>query len=112
MDIIIHMYQNMVMLFLNHIDQCLYYLNVLNVNIIKVFPIINFNFYFGVKEKKLNQIKFINSFKYDLYKIQNLLSIHIFLNNLDKNSDNTLKLDPLNNSFFFNFNNLTNLADN
>ena len=84
----------------------------LNVNIIKVFPIIDFNFYFRVEEKKLSQIKFINPFKYDLYKTQNLLSTHHFLNSLDQNSDINLKLDPLNNNFFFNFNNLTNLADN
>ena len=84
----------------------------LNVNIIKVFPIIDFNFYFNVEEKKLSQIKFINPFKYDLMKTQNLLNTHHFLNSVDKNSDINLKLDPLNNDFYFNFNNLTNLADN
>ena len=84
----------------------------LNINIIKVFPIIDFNFYFNIEEKKLSQIKFINPFKYDLMKTQNLLSTHHFLNSLDKNSDINLKLDPLNNDFYFNFNNLTNLADN
>ena len=84
----------------------------LNVNIIKVFPIIDFNFYFNVEEKKLSQIKFINPFKYDLMKTQNLLNTHHFLNSLDKNSDINIKLDPLNNDFYFYFNNLTNLADN
>ena len=84
----------------------------LNINIIKVFPIIDFNFYFNVEEKKLSQIKFINPFKYDLNKTQNLLNTHHFLNSIDKNSDINLKLDPLNNDFYFNFNNLTNLADN
>ena len=84
----------------------------LNINIIKVFPIIDFNFYFRVEEKKLSQIKFINPFKYDLTKTQSLLNTHHFINSIDKNSDINLKLDPLNNNFFFNFNNLTNLADN
>ena len=84
----------------------------LNINIIKVFPIVDFNFYFRVEEKKLSQIKFINPFKYDIMKTQNLISTHHFLNSLDKNSDINLKLDPLNNNFYFNFNNLTNLADN
>ena len=84
----------------------------LNVNIVKVFPIIDFNFYFNVEEKKLSQIKFINRYKDDLMKTQNLLNTHHFLNSLDKNSDINLRLDPLNNDFYFNFNSLTNLADN
>ena len=84
----------------------------LNINIIKVFPIIDFNFYSYIEEKKLSQIKFVNPFKYDLMKTQDLLNTHHFLNSIDKNSDINLKLDPLNNDFYFNFNNLTNLADN
>ena len=84
----------------------------LNVNIIKVFPIIDFEFYFNVEEKKLSQIKFFNPFKYNSSKSQKLLRTHHFINSLDKNSDINIKLDPLTNDFFFNFNNLTNLADN
>ena len=84
----------------------------LNVNIVKVFPIIDFNFCFNVEEKKLSQIKFINRYKDNLMKTQNLLNTHHFLNSLDKNSDINLRLDPLNNDFYFSFNNLTNLADN
>ena len=84
----------------------------LNINIVKVFPIIDFNFYFRVEEKKLSQIKFANPFKNDIKKSQNLLNTHHFINSLDKNSDINLKLNPLNNNFYFNFNNLTNLADN
>jgi hypothetical protein len=84
----------------------------LNVNIIKVFPIIDFEFNFNVEEKKLSQIKFFNPFKYDTAKSLELLKTHHFINSLDKNSDINIKLDPLTNDFFFNFNNLTNLADN
>ena len=84
----------------------------LNVNIIKVFPIIDFEFYFNVEEKKLSQIKFFNPFKYDTSKSQELLKTHHFINSIDKNSDINIKLDPLTNDFYFNFNNLTNLADN
>ena len=84
----------------------------INVNIIKVFPIIDFEFYFNVEEKKLSQIKFYNPFKYDTSKSQKLLKTHHFINSLDKNSDINIKLDPLTNDFFFNFNNITNLADN
>ena len=73
----------------------------LNINIIKVFPIIDFNFYSYIEEKKLSQIKFVNPFKYDLMKTQNLLNTHHFLNSIDKNSDINLKLDPLNNDFYF-----------
>ena len=84
----------------------------LNVNILKVFPIIDFEFYYNVEEKKLSQIKFFNPFKYDTSKSQELLKTHHFINSLDKNSDINIKLDPLTNNFFFYFNNLTNLADN
>ena len=84
----------------------------LKVNIIKVFPIIDFKFYFNVEEKKLSQIKFFNPFKYNTPKSQKLLSNHHFINSVDKNSDINIKLDPLTNNFFFNFNNITNLADN
>ena len=84
----------------------------MNVNIVKVFPIVDFEFYFNVEEKKLSQIKFRNPYKYDMVETHNLLNTHHFINSLDKNSDINLKLDPLNNDFFFNFNNLTNLADN
>ena len=84
----------------------------LNVNIIKVFPVVDFEFRFNVEEKKLSQIKFFNPFKYNTPKSQNLLKTHHFINSIDKNSDINIKLDPLTNDFFFNFNNLTNLADN
>ena len=84
----------------------------MNINIIKVFPIIDFQFYFNVEEKKLSQINFYNPFKYNSSKSQNLLKTHHFINSIDKNSDITIKLNPLTNDFFFNFNNLTNLADN
>ena len=84
----------------------------INVNIIKVFPIIDFEFYFNVEEKKLSQIKFYNPFKNDTSKSQKLLRTHHFINSIDKNSDIYIKLDPLTNDFFFNFNNITNLADN
>ena len=84
----------------------------LNVNILKVFPIIDFEFYYNVEEKKLSQIKFFNPFKNDTSKSQELLKTHHFINSLDKNSDINIKLDPLTNNFFFYFNNLTNLADN
>ena len=84
----------------------------LNVNIIKVFPIIDFEFYYNVEEKKLSQIKFFNPFKYNTKESLELLKTHHFINSLDKNSDINIKLDPLTNDFFFNFNNLTNLADN
>ena len=84
----------------------------LNVNIIKVFPIIDFEFYFNIEEKKLSQIKFFNPFKYDTAKSRELLKTHHFINSIDKNSDINIKLDPLTNDFFFNYNNLTNLADN
>ena len=84
----------------------------LNVNIIKVFPVIDFEFYFNVEEKKLSQIKFFNPFKFNTSKSQKLLKTHHFINSIDKNSDINIKLDPLTNDFFFNFNNLTNLADN
>ena len=84
----------------------------LKVNIIKVFPIIDFEFYFNVEQKKLSQIKFFNPFKYNTSKSQKLLKTHHFINGIDKNSDINIKLDPLTNNFFFNFNNITNLADN
>ena len=84
----------------------------LNVNIIKVFPLIDFEFYYNVEEKKLSQIKFFNPFKYNTKESLELLKTHHFINSLDKNSDINIKLDPLTNDFFFNFNNLTNLADN
>ena len=84
----------------------------LKVNIVKVFPVIDYEFLFNVEEKKLSQIKFFNPFKYNTAKSHNLLKTHHFINSLDKNSDINIKLDPLTNDFFFNFNNLTNLADN
>ena len=84
----------------------------MNINIVKVFPIIEFEYYFNVEEKKLSQIKFRNPFKYNMMLTNNLLNTHHFINSIDKNSDINIKLDPLNNDLFFNFNNLANLADN
>ena len=84
----------------------------MSINIIKVFPIVDFEFYYNVEEKKLSKIKFINPFKFNTERSKELLKTHHFLNGLDKNSDINIKLDPLSNDFFFNFNNLTNLAEN
>ena len=84
----------------------------LNVNIIKVFPIIDFEFYFNIEEKKLNQIQFPNPFKNNSANPRELLKTYHYINSIDKNSDINIKLDPLTNDLFFNFNNLTNLADN
>ena len=37
----------------------------MNINIVNVFPIIDFEFYHNVHQKKLSLIKFINPFKFN-----------------------------------------------
>ena len=79
----------------------LYYMNI---NIVNVFPIIDFEFYHNVPQKKLSLIKFINPFKFNNEKTQRLLNYYYFLN---INSKPEIKLDSSTNDFYFKYNDLT-----
>ena len=82
----------------------------MNIEITNVFPIIDFEFYQNVPQKKLSHIKFINPFKFNNEKTQRLLNYYTF-NNDDSTSE--ILLDSKTNNFYFKYNdNIENNSNN
>ena len=79
----------------------LYYMNI---EITNVFPVIDFEFYHNVPQKKLSLIKFINPFKFNNEKTQRLLNYYTFIND---GSSSEIKLDSTTNNFYFKYNDNT-----
>ena len=86
----------------------------LKVKIIKVFPIIDFDFYYRKPEGKNKKIVFINPYKnLTVLKSKELLSNYIFLNGIDyKNFIPEIKMDQKTNDFYFIFDNNLDFVNN
>ena len=88
----------------------------LNIEIFKVFPIIDFEFYYNIPENKSQKIKFINPCKESIIKSNELLKNFIYLNTVDNEKNGIenieIQLDQKTHEFFFEFNNNFNLGEN
>ena len=86
----------------------------LKVQILKVFPIIDFEFYYKKPKEENLKIDFINPFKnMTVAKSKQLLNNYIFLNGIDyKNYIPTIKMDQKTNDFYFIFNNNLDFVNN
>jgi hypothetical protein len=82
----------------------------MSINIIKVFPVVDFEFFYNVSRKKLSLIKFINPFKYNKNKTNILLNNYKFIYNGNLNSE--IKIDSISNEFYFKYNDLTDNFNN
>ena len=89
-------------------------INCLKVKILKVFPIIDFEFLYKKSKESNKKIEFINPFKnMTVVKSKQLLSNYIFLNGIDyKNYIPEIKMDPKTNEFYFIFNNNLDFVSN
>ena len=104
-------------LFINSIfiyDKNGYLINNLKIKIMKVFPIIDFEFYYKKSKEENKKINFINPLKkMTVIKSKQLLSNYIFLNGKDyKNYIPEIKIDPKTNNFYFIFNNNLDFVNN
>ena len=86
----------------------------LKVQILKVFPIIDFEFYYKKPKEENLKIDFINPFKnMTVVKSKQLLNNYIFLNGIDyKNYIPNIKMDQKTNDFYFIFNNNLDFVNN
>ena len=91
----------------NQNNICIYFMSI---NIIKVFPVIDFEFYYNVSSRKLSLIKFINPFKFNKNKTNILLNNYKFIYNGNLNSE--IKIDSMSNEFYFKYNDLTDNIQN
>ena len=91
----------------NNNNICIYFMSI---NIIKVFPVVDFEFYYNVSKKKLSLIKFINPFKFNKNKTNILLNNYKFIYNGNLNSE--IKIDSISNEFYFKYNDLTDNFNN
>ena len=76
----------------------------MNIEITNVFPVIDFEFYHNVPQKKLSHINFINPFKFNNEKTQRLLNYYTFIND---GSSSEIILDTKTNNFYFKYNDNT-----
>ena len=86
----------------------------LNVKIEKVFPIIDFEFYYRIKKGTNKKIEFLNPYKYsNIIKSKQLLKNYVFVNG-NKNEYNTpiIEINEKTNDFYFIFNYNSDFVDN
>ena len=86
----------------------------LKVKIEKVFPIIDFDFYYRISKGNNKKIEFLNPYKYSsIIKSKQLLKNCVFING-NKNIYNTpkIEMDEKTNDFYFIFNNNSDFVDN
>ena len=86
----------------------------LKVKIIKVFPIIDFEYYYKNPKGSNQKIEFFNPYKnMTIIKSKQLLSNYIFLNGIDyKNYIPEIKMEQKSNNFYFFFNNNLDFVNN
>ena len=91
-----------------------YPINNLEIKIVKVFPIIDFEFYYKKPKESNKKIEFINPLKnMTVIKSKEILSNYIFLNGNDyKNFIPEIKMDQKTNDFYFIFNNNLDFVNN
>lgn len=84
------------------------------VKVLKVFPIIDFEYYYMIPKGKNEKIVFLNPYKnMTVIKSKQLLSNYIFLNGIDyKNYIPEIKMDQQTNDFYFIFNNNLDYTNN
>ena len=86
----------------------------MKVKILKVFPIIDFEYFYKKPKEQNKKINFINPYKYlTVSKSKQLLSNYVFLNGIDyKNFIPEIKMDQKTNDFYFIFNNKLDFVNN
>ena len=86
----------------------------IKVKILKVFPIIDFDFYYKKPKEANKKIEFLNPYRnMTVVKSKQLLSNYIFLNGIDyKNFIPEIKMEQKTNDFYFIFNNNLDFSNN